>query len=209
VNVVQYVVDVATGQAALGTQRRREILESAASLLAERSWDGFTMRDVAARAGLSAGAVYQYFEGKGEIFAALYRDRLQLELDTIQALGDADLRTLARRVVGDFAEIYLRVGRHQLAWSAEGIKRTEAVTQLGSTFTALAAALETALENAARREGRELVPGPGRMPFLWSLVNGVGDQLIDERHRLHDCNRDDFLDYAADALVAGFTRPVA
>jgi AcrR family transcriptional regulator len=114
---------VSDAPATIPALRRREILDAAAALLAERSWDGFAMRDVATRAGLSAGAVYQYFEGKREIFAALYAERLAYELDAIEA-APADLDGLARRIVEDFAEIWTQFGRHQQAWAAEGIERT-------------------------------------------------------------------------------------
>lgn len=187
--------------------RRGDILAAASALLAERSWDGFTMRDVATRAGLSAGAVYQYFDGKRDIFAALYAERLDAEREALEAARDDDLRTLARRVVEDFAELYARVGRHQLAWAAEGVERTPEVERLGAAFAALAKTLEQALADAAARDGLHLAPGAGRMPFLWAVVNGVGDQLVDARHRLHDCDRESFLDFAAQALVAGITRP--
>ena len=188
-------------------ERRADILGAASTLLAERSWDGFTMRDVATRAGLSAGAVYQYFEGKRDIFASLYAERLEQELDSLEGAGNADLDSLARRLVEDFGEIYARFGRHQLAWAAEGIERSPAVERLGAAFNALAAAVETTLAAAAAPAGRELVPGAGRMPYLWAVVNGVGDQLLGGRYRLHDCSRDEFLSFAAGALVAGLTRP--
>ncbi|HEX7095641.1 MAG TPA: hypothetical protein VF183_07145, partial [Acidimicrobiales bacterium] len=120
---------------------------------------------------------------------------------------DDDLQSLARRIVDDFAEVYTHFGRHQLAWSAEGIEHTPEVARLGKAFTAVAATVEAVLADAAARAGRELVPGAGRMPFLWAVVNGVGDQLVDARHRLHDCDRETFLAFAAQALVAGLTRP--
>jgi hypothetical protein len=67
--------------------------------------------------------------------------------------------------------------------------------------------VERALERAAAVEGRVLVASPGRMPLLWAVVNGVGDQLIDSRHHLHDCTRDEFLSFASDGLVEALTRP--
>jgi AcrR family transcriptional regulator len=194
------------GQAALATQRRREILDAAASLLAEGSWEGFAMRDVATRAGISAGAIYLYFAGKHEIFAALYTERLAAEREALAALADADLDVVARHLVESFAEIYSRVGRHQLAWAAEGIPPTPTVVALSETFRALAAEVEATLAHAAARDGRVLAAGPGRMPLLWAIVNGVGDQLVDERFRLHDCGRDEFLRFAGDGLVAALTR---
>jgi AcrR family transcriptional regulator len=197
---------MADGQVTIPAQRRREILDAAAALLAERSWDGFAMRDVATRAGLSAGAVYQYFEGKREIFAALYAERLAAELEAIAA-APRDLDGLARRIVEDFAEIWAQFGRHQQAWAAEGIERTPEVEELGATFARLAAAVEAALAAAATAAGRTLAPSAGRMPVLWAIVNGVGDQLVDDRHRLHDCDREEFLAFAARGLVAALTVP--
>jgi AcrR family transcriptional regulator len=197
----------ATIPATIPVQRRREILDAAAALLAERSWDGFAMRHVATRAGLSAGAVYQYFEGKREIFAALYAERLAQELTVVEASGDDDLDALARRIVEDFAEIWTQFGRHQQAWAAEGIERTREVEELGATFTRLAAAIDESLDRAARTAGRTLVPSAARMPLLWAIVNGVGDQLVDGRHRLHDCDREEFLAFSATGLVAAITRP--
>jgi AcrR family transcriptional regulator len=195
------------GHATIPRQRRREILDAAAALLAERSWDGFAMRDVATRAGLSAGAVYQYFAGKQEIFTALYAERLGAELAVVEAAADDDLPTLARLVVEDFAEIWAQFGRHQQAWAAGGLDRTRELDELGATFSRLAAAVEHNLERAAAASGRALAPSVGRMPVLWALVNGVGDQLVDGRHRLHGCDREEFLAFAADALIAAITRP--
>jgi hypothetical protein len=45
------------------------------------------------------------------------------------------------------------------------------------------------------------------MPLLWAIVNGVGDQLVDGRHRLHDCDREEFVAFAARGLVNAITQP--
>jgi AcrR family transcriptional regulator len=205
-NAVQYAFGMRNGQAATPVRRRRDILDAAGALLAERSWDGFAMRDVAARAGLSAGALYQYFAGKHEIFAALYNERLAAERDALAAFDEAELDPLARHLVESFAEIYSRVGRHQLAWAAEGIDRTASVDELGATFHSLAAEVERSLQQAAARSGRVLVASDARMPLLWAMVNGIGDQLVDERYRLHDCTRDEFLRFSTEAFIAALTR---
>jgi AcrR family transcriptional regulator len=196
------------GQATVPRLRRREILDAAAALLAERSWDGFAMRDVATRAGLSAGAVYQYFAGKREIFAALYAERLAAEVAAIEAAHDEELDAFARRVVEDFAEVWAQFGRHQQAWAAEGIERTPEVEELAATFSQLARVLEATLARAAHAAGRRLVTSDGRMPLLWAIVNGVGDQLVDGRYRLHGCDREEFLAFSARGLLAAITDPI-
>jgi AcrR family transcriptional regulator len=51
--------------------RRQEILDAAQACFRESGFHGTTVEDVAARAGLSKGAVYWHFKGKRELFLAL------------------------------------------------------------------------------------------------------------------------------------------
>ncbi len=52
-------------------RRRRQILEAAARCLSRNGYTGTTMKEILAESRLSAGAVYNYFPGKEEIYAAL------------------------------------------------------------------------------------------------------------------------------------------
>jgi AcrR family transcriptional regulator len=187
--------------------RRRDILAAAASLLAERSYADFTMRDVAAGAGVSPGALYQYFTTKWEIFVELYEGRLADELGRFEALDpDIGFDALMAVVVADFAGIYAQLGRHQLLWAAEGLDPTAPSTRrLTQTFQRLASTVEAAIRDAMARAGRQPAPGAGFMPFLWATCNGAGDQLVDGRYRLHDCTRDEFLAFTAVGLGRGLT----
>jgi AcrR family transcriptional regulator len=63
--------------------REREILEAAETVFGERGYQGTSMDDVAARAGVSKPLVYQYYGSKDGLFAAcLSRLRTQL-LDAV------------------------------------------------------------------------------------------------------------------------------
>ena len=187
--------------------RRRDILAAAATLLAERSYADFTMRDVAAGAGVSAGTLYQYFTTKWEIFVELYEGRLAGELVRFEALDpDVGFEELMAVVVEDFAGIYAQLGRHQLLWAAEGLDPTAPSTRgLAQTFQRLAASVESTIRAAMARAGLAPAPGPGFMPFVWATCNGVGDQLVDDRYRLHGCTRDEFLAFAATGLGRALT----
>ncbi|HWA62533.1 MAG TPA: TetR/AcrR family transcriptional regulator [Caulobacteraceae bacterium] len=56
-------------QRALAKQRTREkILASAKSLFAEKGYEGATIRDIAAAAGMSTGAVFASFTDKSDLF---------------------------------------------------------------------------------------------------------------------------------------------
>lgn len=58
------------------TERRAQILRAARAIFIERGYLSARVEDIAARAGLSKGAVYFYFESKREIFDALVEEEL-------------------------------------------------------------------------------------------------------------------------------------
>jgi AcrR family transcriptional regulator len=62
----------ATPQRAGSEETRSMILETALALFRERGFDNTTIRDIAARAGLSLGAAYYYFPSKEAIVGAYY-----------------------------------------------------------------------------------------------------------------------------------------
>lgn len=53
------------------TERRQEILGAALKIFAEKGYAGATMDDVAKAVGLSKAALYGYFSGKEQLFAAV------------------------------------------------------------------------------------------------------------------------------------------
>src|SRR3990170_1754316 len=54
-------------------QRRREILESAVSVFAERGFAGTGTADIAAAAGIGEPTIYRYFANKQELYLAALR----------------------------------------------------------------------------------------------------------------------------------------
>lgn len=84
--------------------RSREMVEllvsAAAETIAERGLHDTTTNHVAARAGVSVGSLYQYFDGKNALLDAVM-ERLQADLtraiaEQFGGLFDADLRSLTR-----------------------------------------------------------------------------------------------------------------
>jgi AcrR family transcriptional regulator len=57
--------------------RRRDILDAARELLERDGYERLSVRDVARGAGVSLGTVYNYFESREGLFAALYAERLE------------------------------------------------------------------------------------------------------------------------------------
>lgn len=65
--------------------RRRDILEAAAALFAERPFAELTMAEVAARAGLAKGSLFNYFPTKEALFLALLDEELGAWLAEVDA----------------------------------------------------------------------------------------------------------------------------
>ena len=79
------------------TARPSEIIEAALAVFAERGFAGAKLDDIAARAGVSKGAVYLYFETKEDLFRAVVRDGVSPNLDAVQAM--------MRAYQGSFADL--------------------------------------------------------------------------------------------------------
>jgi AcrR family transcriptional regulator len=56
------------------TDRRQQILDTAAELFAERGFHGVSVHDIGAACGISGPALYKHFNGKGELLAASLTD---------------------------------------------------------------------------------------------------------------------------------------
>ncbi len=68
--------------------RRRSILGGARALFAERGWAGFTMADVAAKAGLVKGTLYLYWPTKEELLLSVLEELLWQWLDELDGRLD-------------------------------------------------------------------------------------------------------------------------
>lgn len=84
----------------LRDQREREILESAAAVFAERGFRGTRMADIARRAGIGKGTVYEYFRSKEDLFTRLFHwyteQAYRSMLNTADHAGDSALTMLRR-----------------------------------------------------------------------------------------------------------------
>src|SRR5918993_5543499 len=121
----------AVPQRASSEETRRQVVDTALALFRERGFEETTMRDIAARVGVSLGAAYYYFKSKEAIVGAYYdyvqgehaarcrqafarggtlRDRLRAALHTKVDIMQGDRRLLRAlfRYGGD--------PEHSLSW---------------------------------------------------------------------------------------------
>lgn len=95
--------------------RPAEIVSAALALFAEKGFSAARMEDIAARAGVSKGALYLYFPTKEDLFRAVVREAVVPNIAALQAqLEAADLpfAEILRAFLPRFAEIvvHMRIG---------------------------------------------------------------------------------------------------
>jgi AcrR family transcriptional regulator len=83
-------------------RRVEQLLESAAEVMAENGYEAATMTEIAARAGASIGAVYQYFPNKEAIVRALrtkYGEEMEQCWDLLGTATDRPIEQLVNHLV--------------------------------------------------------------------------------------------------------------
>ena len=79
------------GRSALREERRRAILEAARTLATEHGADGFTVEQVASRAGVSRRTVFNHVAGLDQLLVAVCEQILAEA--TVDLLGEVERRT--------------------------------------------------------------------------------------------------------------------
>ncbi len=88
--------------------RPQEILEAALAVFAQRGFAATRMEDIAARAGVTKGTIYLYFDSKEEVFKSLVRHTIGGTLNQVVENAAAykgsarDLLVLVLRTIGTF-----------------------------------------------------------------------------------------------------------
>jgi len=93
------------GLAAQTTDRRRELLDAAVRVFAEKGFHASRVGDIAEEAGVAHGLLYHYFRSKEEVLETIFREVWELLAADTERIERADvpLREQLRR----FARIYL------------------------------------------------------------------------------------------------------
>ena len=74
----------------LSPEKHRQILAGAATAFAQDGYEGASMSRIAACAGVSKGTLYNYFDGKAELFAALIAHECEHHMAHLFDTADPD-----------------------------------------------------------------------------------------------------------------------
>jgi AcrR family transcriptional regulator len=154
--------------------RVADILKAAGALLGEVGYDGLSTNLIAERAKVPVGSIYQFFEGKDDIVAALveqFQDRiLRLASEQLDAAGAArDRRAFIARLIDGIAGIQSEASAFVCVFSG---------SQSHARFDALARDLRRTLTRHLDRVFAEAFPGlakddRSRMLAVWSDITGA------------------------------------
>ena len=192
------------------------LLDAGLALLAERGVDGFTLREVARRAGVSHAAPYHHFPDKGALVRAIVAESFEL-------LGSA--LTEAARIAGDDAfdriramglayvefaldhpQRYRLMFRSELSRSGDSELPTEADAAGGAAFATLMSAVQDA---ADRRQLTSGTDAGGAAVAAWSSVHGLSSLILEGALGIRPEQRERTLQLAAhvvDLALAGLRR---
>lgn len=170
------------------------LIAAADEIIADKGIEGFSLREAARRAGVSAGAPAHHFGtavGLLTEVALLGYGALGEALNGVPQTGDAaaDLRALATAYVG-FALAH--AGRFRLMFRADLVNRSDA-----RYAPASAAALTGLAEVVARLDtGRGCEGGDhmARVFVMWGAIHGMANLVLDEKaqYLFGGLGRDDF-----------------
>jgi AcrR family transcriptional regulator len=130
-------------------QTRARLIEAAAKVFGRRGFQAASVEEIAEQAGYSHGAVYSNFDGKGELFLAVFEEYMAervRELAQTQAAlpDDASLEARARALADQWMDRLAR-DRESLSLHVEFIAHADRDPELAKRFASRSAAMRQAL----------------------------------------------------------------
>ena len=176
-------------------------LERAAlAVFARRGYAAATVRDVAREAGVAQGLLYNYYRGKGDLLAAVFRRSLaDVHASFAAAAVDAPpAERLALLIRAAFAVVRAHLPFWQLVYGVR--QQPDVVAALGPDLHRWTEGVRATLEGHLRDAGH---PDPGTQArLLFGAIDGVAQHFALDPARYP-------LDAVAERMVATFAAPPA
>ena len=154
---------------------KRALTDAALQLVQEKGPKGFTLREVARRAGVSAAAPYRHFADKSQLLAAAATQGFVQLHETLDATAAATMADLSEQVLA-MGRAYVRWAvvhpdYYQVMFGSE-LDKTESPEVLVAGERAFADLLDTIVR--CQRAGLLSAGDPREMAGpIWSLLHGV------------------------------------
>ncbi len=162
--------------------KRRAILDAAQEAFDVRGYEAATMEEVAEKAGVSKGTLYNYFQNKEDLFAKVFSERLsgdQAELEQLIEEPLPALEKLCRIMDHVFSQLEFYIGSGRLvmelwAHAARQRKEGELAVNIAQTNTQWRKWIEAVLiEGVAGGEFVRRLNPSVMASLIWSTINGI------------------------------------
>ena len=125
--------------------KRELILQAAAQVFGEKGFHSATVEEIAKRAGVGKGTIYQYFDSKGEIFSELHQWFIQRYLNALDSLDEnapfgvsvQELISIHTAHVREYSPIAAKIHQEVLDMAVDKCGARDAVQQLEKRFDSL------------------------------------------------------------------------
>lgn len=162
-------------------ETRAELIAAATRVFAHRGFHGASLQEIARAAGYSTGAIYWHFEGKDDLFLAVYESYATArvrEWEEIHASAEGDFAERARAYADQWMERLAREPEFtvlSLEFLVHAWRNPQLRAAFGHRLASGRLALARLLEEAARADGVQLPIGPDRLATaLRELGSGLG-----------------------------------
>jgi len=195
-----------------GEERRRQIINTAVGLFAQRGFVEVTTREIAAAAGINEATIYKYFKSKDDLFGAVikyYGDKVLARALTIKPSGSDDVRSvfteLALAVVRFIKEepnllrlmLYSGLQNHPFSEMCFGEIGIKILTTLEESFT------QAQAKGVIRAE---LDPVYSTLPFLGMLVHYCLGRFIVLKEPFEPLEEERYIRNLVDIYLNGILR---
>lgn len=187
---------------------RANLVGAAARVFARRGYDGASVAEIADEAGYSHGAVYSNFQGKEDLFLALYEQWVASRVAEIEA-GWAEQASLAERARAAADEWIERFGRDpeafllRLEFSTRAARDSSLRRHLAERAGAVPLAIERLVKDAAYAEGSELALPPAEVArALQALSLGLALEALSDTAAVRPGLAGDLAAFVVQAVTA-------
>lgn len=161
---------------------RPALVEEGLALLAEKGGDGFSLRELARRVGVTANASYRHFANKEALMLALAAEgfrRLRATQEAAEAAADSPGRKLVAGGLGYLRFAHANPALFRLMFGAQAAARRGGENDDPELTEASFAAFETLRQAVARVVDADEATVSRTALRAWAMVHGFSQLLLD------------------------------
>jgi len=161
---------------------RPALVEEGLALLAEKGGDGFSLRELARRVGVTANASYRHFANKEALMLALAAEgfrRLRATQEAAEAAADSPGRKLVAGGLGYLRFAHANPALFRLMFGARAAARRGGDNDDPELADASFAAFETLRQAVARVVDADQATVSRTALRAWAMVHGFSQLLLD------------------------------